>query len=88
MAASSGGGDADRFGEMDFSTFLISLASNVSIHLDPSHKAYDVALAKQTIDILEMLEAKTAGNLTEEEDKLLGGLLYQTRVAYCDAVKK
>ncbi|TNF32308.1 MAG: DUF1844 domain-containing protein [Deltaproteobacteria bacterium] len=85
MAASSGG---DRFGEMDFSTFLISLASNVSIHLDPTHKAYDVALAKQTIDILEMLRAKTAGNRTEEEERLIEGLLYQTRVAYVDAIKK
>lgn len=78
----------DRFGPMDLSTFLISLASNVSIHLDPTHKAYDPTMAKQTIDILAMLEAKTAGNRTEEEEKLLGGLLYQTRVAYVDAVKK
>lgn len=78
----------DRFGPMDLSTFLISLASNVSVHLDPSHKAYDLTLAKQTIDILEMLQAKTAGNRTAEEEKLLSGLLYQTRLAYCDAVKK
>ena len=86
MAASSSR-DADRLGPMDLSTFLISLASNVSVHLDPSHKAYDLGLAKETIDILEMLEAKTAGNRTDAEEKLLAGLLYQTRVAYCDAVK-
>lgn len=85
MAASS---DGDRFGGMDFSTFLISLASNVSIHLDPNHKAYDLGLARQTIDILEMLEAKTAGNRSDEEEKLLAGLLYQTRVAYVDATKQ
>jgi len=34
-----------------------------------------------------VLEAKTAGNRTDAEEKLLAGLLYQTRVAYCDAVK-
>ncbi len=77
----------ERLGPMDLSTFLISLASNVSVHLDPAHKAYDVALAKQTIDILEMLEVKTQGNRTEEEDTLISGILYQTRLAYCDAVK-
>jgi len=75
----------ERFGPLDFGTFLISLASNVSVHLDPNHKAYNLALAKQTIDILEMLEGKTAGNRSEDEEKLLRGLLYQTRVAYCDA---
>ncbi len=79
--------NAERMGPMDLSTFLISLASNVSVHLDANHKAYDVALAKQTIDILEMLEAKTQGNRTDEEDALIEGLLYRTRLAYCDAVK-
>lgn len=80
-------GDPSRLGPMDLSTFLISLASNVSLHLDRHHKAYDPALARQTIDILEMLEQKTAGNRTPEEDALVAGLLYQTRVAYLDAIK-
>lgn len=77
----------ERLAPIDFSTFLISLGSNVSVHLDPKHKAYDPVLAKQTIDILELLAEKTAGNRTPEEDTLLQGLLYQTRLAYCDAVK-
>jgi len=86
MAHASDGGSS-RLGPMDLSTFLISLASNVSVHLDPTHKAFDPSLARQTIDILEMLEQKTAGNRTPEEDALIGGLLYQTRMAYLDAVK-
>ena len=38
-------------------------------------------------EVITMLEQKTAGNRTPEEDALIGGLLYQTRMAYLDAVK-
>jgi len=72
---------------MDFSTFVISLASNAAMQLDPDHRNYDLALARQNIDILAMLERKTAGNLTEGELELLRGLLYQTRLAFTDALK-
>ncbi|MFT7579917.1 MAG: hypothetical protein ACI9MR_001584 [Myxococcota bacterium] len=74
--------------EIDFSMVLMSFASNVSLHLDPDSKAYDLKLAKQTIDMLEVLQKKTDGNLTEEEEALFSGLLYQTRLAYCDAKKQ
>jgi hypothetical protein len=73
--------------EIEFSTFVISLASNAAMQLDPDHRNYDLTLARQNIDILAMLERKTAGNLTKEEQELLRGLLYQTRVAYADAAR-
>ncbi|MBL8786611.1 MAG: DUF1844 domain-containing protein [Deltaproteobacteria bacterium] len=72
---------------MDFSTFVISLGSNAALQMDPAGGAFDLALAKQTIDILAMLEQKTAGNLTREEDDLLRGLLYQSRLAWFEASK-
>ena len=78
----------DRLGTIDFATFIVSLASTVSVHLDPGHKAFDLSLAKETIDILAMLQEKTSGNRTAEEEKLLAALLYQTRLAYCDAAEK
>lgn len=76
---------ASRLGDIDFSTFVISLGSNAAMQLDPSQSGFDLALAKQTIDILAMLEQKTAGNLTAEEDELLRNVLAQTRLAWREA---
>jgi len=78
---------AASLGDIDFSTFVISLGSNAALQMDPGGGAYDLALAKQTIDILAMLEQKTAGNLTREEDVLLRGILYQSRLAWFEASK-
>ena len=39
-------------------------------------------MAKQTIDILSMLEEKTAGNLNNEEKNLLKNILYDLRLMY------
>ncbi|MDP6944480.1 MAG: DUF1844 domain-containing protein [Myxococcota bacterium] len=76
-------------GPMDFSTFVISLGSNILIQLetgaDGQHPEGGLDLAKQSIDILTMLEIKTAGNLTDEESALLQSVLYQTRMAYVEA---
>ncbi len=74
-------------GPMDFSTFVISLGSSVLIQLgqdgDPVEGGLE--LAKQSIDILTMLEEKTKGNLSDEEAALLNSVLYQTRMAFVDA---
>lgn len=45
-------------------------------------------VAKQTIEIMEMLKQKTKGNLTEEETKLLDGLLAELQLNYVDELKK
>jgi hypothetical protein len=42
----------------------------------------DLALAKYNIDILEMLEGKTKGNLTDEEKSTLTNTLNELRMAY------
>ena len=78
---------------LDFSTFVLSLASTVAVHLgqaagpDEELVAVDLASAKQIIDILGMLAEKTRGNLEEAEEKLLTSLLYDLRVQYVDAEK-
>lgn len=74
-------------GEIDFSTFVISLGSNAAMQLNSEHKNFNLELAKQTIDILALLELKTRGNLTPEEGDLLQGVIYQTRLAYNEAQK-
>ncbi len=42
--------------------------------------------AKHHIDLLEVLEKKTAGNLTEEEKRLMDGVLYELRLQYVQMV--
>ena len=74
--------------EIDFTTFCVSLASSAFVHLGDiphpeSQKAEpNLVLAKQTIDLLGMLQAKTRGNLTGEEEKLLEHLLADLRLRY------
>ena len=74
--------------EINFATFIFSLNHSVLVHLgvmdDPStgKKVKNPPLAKQTIDILGMLEEKTQGNLTEDEEKMLKNILYDLRMIY------
>ena len=42
----------------------------------------DLQLAKYNIDMLEIIEQKSKGNLTEEEEKLLSGALHQLRMSF------
>jgi hypothetical protein len=80
--------------EIDFGMFVMSLASSVLMHLgeiehpETKERGGDLALAKQTIDILGMLRDKTRGNLTQEEAQLLDNLLYDLRMKYVDAKKR
>jgi Domain of unknown function (DUF1844) len=74
--------------QIDFYTFLLSLGSSAFVHLGdvPHPEAGDaqenLVLAKQTIDILGLLEEKTRGNLTPEEEKFLENLLLDLRLRY------
>ena len=74
--------------EINFPTFVVSLNASALLHLgaieDPNtgQTNKNLPMAKQTIDILSMLEEKTAGNLTTEEEKLLKNILYDLRIIY------
>jgi hypothetical protein len=46
------------------------------------NKEPDLEMAKYNIDMLETLEEKTKGNLTEEEKNVLENTLNQVRMAY------
>lgn len=77
---------------LNFGTFVLSLAASVQVHLglipDPSGKTEkNLDLAKQTIDLLALLEEKTEGNLTEEEAKILSQMLTQLRLQYVEGKK-
>lgn len=77
-----------RLPEVNFPTFIFSLHSSVLLQLglieDPisGKKAKNLPAAKQTIDILGMLEEKTRGNLTGEEENMLKNILYDLRMMY------
>jgi hypothetical protein len=45
-------------------------------------KEPDLELAKYHIDMLESLEVKTKGNLSEQEAEMLSGALHQLRMLY------
>lgn len=48
----------------------------------------DTASAKVTIDILEMLRDKTKGNLSPDEEKMLGNTIADLQINYADEVLK
>ena len=48
----------------------------------------DLEQAKNSIDILGMLEVKTEGNLSEKEKKFLEHVLFELRMNYVDEVDK
>lgn len=76
-----------------FATFVLSLAQAVMDQLgqaeaQPSAAEGHLQLAEQSINLLEMLECKTTGNLDEEEAKLLSTMLYEVRMSYLSATRQ
>jgi hypothetical protein len=71
-----------------FSSFVISLGSSslmlMGERLDPQQQPIPVNLpqAKEIIDLLSVLEDKTKGNLTPEEQTVLRDMLYALRMKY------
>jgi len=73
-----------------FSSFVFSLGTSALMlmgeQLDPRQPKVPANLgqAKEIIDILSVLESKTKGNLTTEEQAVLTDLLYALRMKYVD----
>jgi len=73
---------------INFSSFVFSLGSSALMlmgeTLDPQQPSIPVNLsqAKEIIDILSVLEAKTQGNLTPDEGSVLTDMLYTLRMKY------
>jgi hypothetical protein len=80
--------------EISFSTFIMSLNASILVNLgletDPisGQRSANLPMAKQTIDILGMLEQKTKGNLADDERRLLTHMLYELRILYIKAKEK
>jgi hypothetical protein len=87
-----GAGAASELPKPDFAGFLISLGSSAFVHMglipDPEtgkNRAPNLAVARQTIDMIELLDEKTRGNLTPDEATLLRNLLTDLRMRFVEA---
>ena len=75
-----------------FISFLMSIASNAASalgmmeHPVTHQREVDVELGKHWIDVLGMLQKKTAGNLTNQEQRMLEGLLADLRMQYVSLI--
>jgi hypothetical protein len=75
----------------DFATLVLSLGSSAAMYLGEGGAGEkpdpNLPMAKHVIDLLTVLEEKTKGNLSPDEEKILGGLLFDLRLRYVEALK-
>ena len=80
---SGSGGDGTP--PIDFATFVLSLSATCMIQLgeieSPDAEA-DLVGARNTIEILQVLDGKTRGNLSGEEERVLTLVLGDLRQRY------
>lgn len=82
--AAADSADGDDMKPMSFDIFVLSLNHSALLHLGDGGEAgsVDLPLARQTIDILAMIEEKTRGNLNGAEERLLHQVLFDLRMRY------
>ena len=75
-----------------FVNFVMSIASNAASalgmmeHPVTHQRDVDLELGKHWIDVIGMLQKKTQGNLTKQEQQMLEGLLADLRMQYVSLV--
>lgn len=80
--------------QINFSSFIMSLATQALMQMGEMEvptgvsMPKDLSAAKQTIDVLVMMQEKTKGNLDEEENYLFTEILHNLRMSYVKVVKK
>jgi uncharacterized protein DUF1844 len=83
---------ADARDPASFVSFIMSIASNAASalgmmeHPVTHQREVDVELGRHWIDVLGMLQKKTAGNVTPQEKRMLEGLLSDLRMQYVSLV--
>ena len=95
-AAKAGAGEGGKPGEMppaDFRGLMGMLATQALMYMggvaDPeSGKAvFDPIYSQHMIDLLGVLDEKTKGNLSDEEDKELKGVLHELRSRFVELMQ-
>ena len=82
----------DELPKLDFTTFVVSLRQSASVHLGdapgPDGQAdRDLEIAFQDIELLAMLQDKTKGNLTGEEERILDEAIDEMRERFEEVSK-
>jgi len=80
------------FGEVDVISLFETLASTALAQMgllqDPNHPVpRDLRGARNSIDLLRVVKAKTEGNLTAEEQRVIDELLYTLQMNFVQASK-
>jgi hypothetical protein len=77
-------------GPASFEQLIMSLATTAMYQLglvkanEEDQPRMDLAGARETIDLLHVLQEKTKGNLTSEEQSLLDGSLYELQMMFVE----
>jgi len=88
------GSESAPEGPISFGAFILGLASSALIHLgeaaNPETNAtgVDLVMARQSLDLLDLLRTKTRGNLTSDEEQLFQSMLTDLRLRYVEKSKK
>ena len=91
--ADENAGRKSELPRMDFPMFILSLHHSALVHFgdapppDGGESKADLVLARQTIDLIQMLSEKTKGNLSGEEERLVQQVLYELRMRYVEVKK-
>jgi len=78
---------------IDLPTLVMSFATSAIVAMGKAPDPHtgqvfqDFAIAQQNIDIVALLQEKTKGNRTREEDNLFEGVLYELRMLFVEARK-
>jgi hypothetical protein len=72
---------------------VLSLGSSAVMYMGQSEEpdgkkpTRNLPMAKHAIDLLTVLEEKTKGNLSSEDEQILESLLFDLRLRYVEALK-
>ena len=86
--AQSGKEKEPDYPPINFTNFVLSLSTSALFHFgdfpdqEGGKTEKNLPAAKQTIDILDMLNEKAKGNLNENETNLIQGILYELKLRY------
>jgi hypothetical protein len=92
----AGAPEADSAQEFTFASLVLSLSTSALLHLGmaprgegdapaESKREVNLPMARQVIDILEVLEIKTQGNLDKEEVAMLEQVLHDLHMRFVEA---
>lgn len=82
---------AEPLPQLDFATFVLGIIGTAYTHMGDAPEQTgvepDLELARHNIDLLVLLQAKTKGNLSGEEERLLEQALHDLKSRYAEVTK-